>query len=117
MFSSASQLRRLKRNKFRAPGRAAAEDEFGNKICRPPCRAEVRRKRTRGFTQRYAETEKIFGVHNKLQFVIIRNVGVKKANSFAIHKFDYHNQRLTSANVSKSSHFREVGQLQSQFGV
>jgi hypothetical protein len=29
MFSSASQLRMLKRNKFRAPGCAAAEDDLG----------------------------------------------------------------------------------------
>jgi hypothetical protein len=32
---------------------AAAEDEFGNKIRRPP----------RGFTERHAESEKILGVH------------------------------------------------------
>jgi len=32
---------------------AAAEDELGHKIRRAP----------RGFTQRHAETEKIFGVH------------------------------------------------------
>jgi hypothetical protein len=53
MFSSASQLRTVKRNKFRASGRAAAEDEFGNKIRRPPG----------GLTQWHAETGKIFGVH------------------------------------------------------
>jgi len=53
MFSSASQLRMLTRNKFRASGRASAEDELGNKIRRPPG----------GFTHRHAETEKIFGVH------------------------------------------------------
>jgi hypothetical protein len=34
---------------------AAAEDEFGNKIRRPPG----------GFTQRHAEPEKIFGVHSR----------------------------------------------------
>jgi hypothetical protein len=50
MFSSASQLRALKRNKFRAPGRAAAEDEFGNKIGRAR-RAVVKRRLTpHGFT-------------------------------------------------------------------
>ena len=53
MFSSASPLRTVKRNKFRAPGRAAAEDEFGNKIRRAAGR----------LSQWHAETEKIFGVH------------------------------------------------------
>jgi len=52
-FSHASQLHRLKRIKFRASGRAAAEDEFGNKIRRAAGR----------LSQRHAETEKIFGVH------------------------------------------------------
>jgi hypothetical protein len=58
MFSSAPQPRALKRNKFRAPGHTAAEDEFGNKI-RRACRAVVKRRRTPGgFTQRHAETKK-----------------------------------------------------------
>jgi len=64
MFSRASQPRMVKRNKFRAPGHAATEDELGNKI-RHACRAVVERRRTPGgFTQWHAETEKIFGVHS-----------------------------------------------------
>jgi hypothetical protein len=59
MFSNASQLSTVKRNKFRAPGRAAAEDELGNKIRRAPG----------GFTQRHAESEKIFRVHINQIFV------------------------------------------------
>jgi hypothetical protein len=53
MFSNTSRLRMVKRNKFRAPGRATAEDEFGNKIRRAAGR----------LSQWHAETEKIFGVH------------------------------------------------------
>jgi hypothetical protein len=55
MFSSASQLSMVKRNKFRAPGRAAAGDESGNKIRREAGR----------LPQWRAETEKIFCVHAK----------------------------------------------------
>ena len=43
-------------------GCAAAENELGNKIRRPP----------RGFTQRHAKTEKIFGVHVPIQNLYLK---------------------------------------------
>ena len=68
----------------------AAEDELGNKIRRP----------ARRLTQRNSHPQKIFRVHIKWNLFNVWIIRVKKANCFAIHKFDNHSQRLARTDVA-----------------